>query len=551
MEITRIARVNPSENITPPKLPKKKAVISLGLALPIVLSLSGCVVIPEASEIQMIPTPDFWAQQTEHKPIRVVSEDLNTLPQSTRQAIETKSKSSITEALIFDVSQGNPDGYVIDKDQKNASEISFDLYTLSNGKMVGTFPSENGTINMTEVIGVDEITSDGYVYRTLKTIVNNNGQDEEHIFIALGYGQVETASNISSLDGTGQQALVQSQIEKNQVESIIFGNPYLPSPNAIVLIEDKNFQGQKDITFTDSLKNIGYQVKFVSSQQNTLSTNTPLSPTEIPTLQPTGEATTQTSTPTATATETPTAVPTTAPTETLSVVEKDLNPAYTETVSQEFMGVKINSELITDASLDPEYKKITVSKEAYAEFIARTIFKVWWSKSEESHTGTPTDQDFGDFMKLWSQAQKSGLPDDWKKVQLDNIWANDLNDGNGYVQKPYTIWPMYEGQTPEGVRGVDNMAIAFVNGTSFFIKNITIFSGSAYNSGMGTNLDGKTLYIYAGIPVGLSEYSIISWSGLLSASAALLIRNVGTVPIGYPGDQSLAKILSNGGLKAY
>ncbi len=357
MEIIRVTR--PSENKNPSKLksriPLGRAAVALGFALPAAVLLPGCV------PVEMIPTPDFWAQQTEHEPIRVASEDLNTIPQSTRQAIETKSKSSITEALIFDVSQGNPDGYVIDKTQNNASGISFDLYTLSNGKMVGAFPSEDGTVNMTEVIGVDEITSDGYVYRTLKTTVNNNGQDEEHVFIALGYGQVKTANDISSLDGTKQQALVQSQIEKNQIESIIFGNPYLPSPNAIVLIEDKNFQGQKDVTFTDSLKNIGYQVKFVSSQQDILSTNTPKSSTRtplIPTNIPT-ETATVTPTPTSTLTETPTATPIAlnVPPEVKTVLDSQKAP-YVIDANGNMVIDNYDTQTVENTAINPETIKV-------------------------------------------------------------------------------------------------------------------------------------------------------------------------------------------------
>jgi len=318
METTRVSRVSPSESKASPKLPIKKAAVAFGLASPlIVLGVGGCTPPPE---IQMIPTPDFLAQQTENKPIRVVSEDLNTIPQSTRQAIETKFKDSITQALIFDVTQKNTEGYIIDENQNNAPEISFDLYTLSSGKIVGTFPSENGTV-MTEVIGVDEITSDGYVYRTLKTIVNNNGKDEKYVFISFGYGQIKTAKNIPSLDETEQRALAQSQIEKNQVESVIFGNPFLPSPNAIVWIKDENFQGEEDLTFTDSLKDIKYKAGFIPTRPVTSSTNTPKPSTGTP--SPTSTFTeaplpTKTTTPTSTATgaSTVTIPPTEAPTAT-------------------------------------------------------------------------------------------------------------------------------------------------------------------------------------------------------------------------------------------
>ena len=322
METTRVSRVSPSESKASPKLPIKKAAVAFGLASPlIVLGVGGCTPPPE---IQMIPTPDFLAQQTENKPIKVVSEDLNTIPQATRQAIETKFKDSITQALIFDVTQKNTEGYIIDENQNNAPEISFDLYTLSSGKIVGTFPSENGTV-MTEVIGVDEITSDGYVYRTLKTIVNNNGKDEKYVFISFGYGQIKTAKNIPSLDETEQRALAQSQIEKNQVESVIFGNPFLPSPNAIVWIKNENFQGEEDLTFTDSLKDIKYKAGFIPTRPVTSSTNTPKPSTGTP-----APTSTFTEAPLPTKTTTPTSIATEAATSTSTPTEKP-TPAYFET----------------------------------------------------------------------------------------------------------------------------------------------------------------------------------------------------------------------------
>jgi len=255
------------------------------------LALPGCG--KGVPQVEMAPTPDYWAQQTEHDPIRKYlyeGEDLKILPQSTSQAIERKFKGDITQAMIFDISQRASAGYVIDETQNNASGISFDLYSLSNDKMVGVFPSENGNANMAEVVGIDEITNDGYVYRTLKIIVNNNGKDEEHTFIAFGFGQVKTAYNISSLDKETQQALVESQIKNGRIESIVFGNPYLSSPNTIVWIEDEKFQGQRDVALTGGFQNINYKVQFVSRPQEVitpiLSTNTP-KPTEKPTETPT------------------------------------------------------------------------------------------------------------------------------------------------------------------------------------------------------------------------------------------------------------------------
>jgi hypothetical protein len=224
--------------------------------------------------------------------------------------------------------------------------------------------------------------------------------------------------------------------------------------------------------------------------------------------------------------------------------EHDLEPAYVQEVSREFMGVHINAELITDKSLDPVIRKVTVGESAYAEFIARTVFKVWWSKGEVKHSGTPTEKDFKDFMALWAKAQQSGLPEDWQKVQVNDIWANDLEDGNGYVQKPYKIWFMYDGQTPEGVRGISNLSIALV--FSNRVDNITRFKNEEYRQGLGTNINNNFLFVYVGI-FQMGVYGKDTTSGAISRAPTWLIRNTGDnfSVSGYPswGDSRLHKLL--------
>ncbi len=253
--------------------------------------------------------------------------------------------------------------------------------------------------------------------------------------------------------------------------------------------------------------------------------------TTTPTLSPTAQPT-QTATSTPEATAIPKA-PEATPTETPILDEHDLKPAYTETVNETFMGVAINAQLITDESLDPEIKKVTVEPKTYAEFIARTVFDVWWSKGDTPHKGNYTDTDFKNFMALWAKAQQTNDPNDWKQVELNNIWANDLNDGNGYKQQPYTIWPMYSGtQAPEGVRGINNFAIALVKAN--VMKDTTKFSNNVYDEGYGSNVDGENLYVYEGIlNMGFSpdKYSVSSL--MAGATSQWLIVNSGGGFSGY------------------
>jgi hypothetical protein len=188
-----------------------------------------------------------------------------------------------------------------------------------------------------------------------------------------------------------------------------------------------------------------------------------------------------------------------------------------------------------------------VGESAYAEFIARTVFKVWWSKGEVKHSGTPTEKDFTDFMALWAKAQQSGLPEDWQKVQVNDIWANDLEDGNGYVQKPYKIWFMYDGQTPEGVRGISNLSIALVRTPR--MKNITAFDDNVYEVGVGTNIDDEKMYLYIGLPNNF--YSSGKTAAFMPVTGWWLIRNSGGSFSGYNlggAENTLKSILINGGL---
>ena len=251
--------------------------------------------------------------------------------------------------------------------------------------------------------------------------------------------------------------------------------------------------------------------------------------------------------------QTPTAIPMAEGTK-VKVNEKELDPAYTETVSQKYMGVQINAELITDKSVDPIIKKVTVPPSTYAEFIARSIFRVWWIKSASSPKGPSTEKDFTNFMALWSKAQEINDPSDWAKMQLDDIWANDLNDGNGYVQKPYSIWPMFTGQAPDGVKGISSISIALVSNTQF--KDITVMNNEL-NTAYGTNLNSSDLLLYAGSdvfsinadnPARLSG----SVSGNVASAMSWLITNKGLPVNGFIPNSviPLSDILWFGGLRA-
>jgi hypothetical protein len=182
-------------------------------------------------------------------------------------------------------------------------------------------------------------------------------------------------------------------------------------------------------------------------------------------------------------------------TETPTIIEEhDLDPNYTETVSEIFMGVKIDGEIITDRSLISA-EKVTLPGQTYAEYVARTFFKTWWSKRPDAHrAGVANETDFKDFMSLWAKAQKSGVEEDWQKIDIPDIYANDLSDSNGYKQQKYTLRPMYGGVAPNGIRVLEKFTTVFVDtdGT----KNMTpIVTGEM---SFGSNFDNNTLYVYIG-----------------------------------------------------
>lgn len=244
-----------------------------------------------------------------------------------------------------------------------------------------------------------------------------------------------------------------------------------------------------------------------------------------------------------------------APTPAPNDIERDLNPSYVQKVDFEYMGVGIKAELITDSSLSSRVTKVTVPNAVYAEFIARVVFRAWWRKGPEKHSDKYTEEDFKNFMSLWSTAQKSGNTEDWEKVQLNNIYANDLNDGGGYVPKAYNIWAMYEGEKP--LRAVGISLISFVIVDTSSMKNIdqqSDINGISYDLGYGTNIDGGNILVYSGTDAYFNEpfYNLdLIADDMLCSSAQWLIDNSGN-GLSFTYDYNdLSRLLYKGGLTVY
>ncbi|HPD73790.1 MAG TPA: hypothetical protein PLX95_00640 [bacterium] len=247
-----------------------------------------------------------------------------------------------------------------------------------------------------------------------------------------------------------------------------------------------------------------------SKQPSVVSTNT-LIPTFPPTFKPTSTPTlVPTSTPIPSPTPTLTPTPTAIPTPVFTSIENDLSPSFAQSISTEYMGVKFNLELITDSSLNPEITKIKLNEgfeDTLAAVVARVFFEIWWAKGPVQHNFDPhtfdlgeVDDEFNSFMSLWALAQETNNFEDWEKVQINRVYANNLNDGNGYQMNPHNFWIMYDGEPPEGITGVGTYSVAFVDTTE--VDNLQISWVSSYSgeflTGYGMNIDNDRLIVYLG-----------------------------------------------------
>lgn len=163
------------------------------------------------------------------------------------------------------------------------------------------------------------------------------------------------------------------------------------------------------------------------------------------------------------------------PTSTLArSAEWDIDPFFEKRIDLEWNDVHIKASFFVDKSFEKIIKSVSLPDHFLADFIQRSLFIVWYSRlhqlslrtqqSIEDYNAELTDfglreKEFATFLELWSKAQQSGEESDWRRVELRNVKANDLADGEDYAQKNYTFWPMYEGPTPEGVTAMNRFSI--------------------------------------------------------------------------------------------
>ena len=254
--------------------------------------------------------------------------------------------------------------------------------------------------------------------------------------------------------------------------------------------------------------NLYTETTIPSSTLSPTATNTP-SPTDTPTV---------TIEPTPTRTPLPTIVKR-PPTVTVErPVEWDIEPYIEKRIDTEWKGVRIKASFIIDSSLQDRIESIEISNWFFAELIQRAMFIAWYIRQNPSvewaRPGYATAEnidyrvvdvsleEYNVFLDLWSTAQKSGEESDWRKVQINNIWANDLSDDNGYIQSPYNFWPMYEGAVPNGVTAMNRFTVVLTDSssTSNIAKLKSIYS-VGLDIGYGFNLDNGDMMFYFANPL--------------------------------------------------
>lgn len=237
------------------------------------------------------------------------------------------------------------------------------------------------------------------------------------------------------------------------------------------------------------------QPEFTATNTVQVNTSTPTVPIE--TATPAQEPIVDTSTPTILSTET--LVPT--PTEILPI-EWDIDPYIIKEIEGVYRGVTIKGRFIVDRSLEDIVESVEINNNVFAEMIAKSLALVWIERQKAEPWELAKPIELTKWVDLWAKAQETGSEYYWKQVQLNSIWANDLNDGDGYVEKPYNFWPMYEGVTPYGVIALNKITIVFFDPMKSAITNTEYMSNAIMRTAFGSSLDNQDLTLYFGRDIG-------------------------------------------------
>lgn len=200
------------------------------------------------------------------------------------------------------------------------------------------------------------------------------------------------------------------------------------------------------------------------------------------------------------------------PTEILPV-EWDVDPYIIKDIEGEYRGVKIKARFIVDRSLEDIVESVEINENLYAEMIVKILATVWYAREKTEPWEIVQPVELFKWIDVWAKAQETGSEYYWSQVQLNRIWANDLNDGNAYLEKSYNFRPMYEGVCPYGVTAIDKITFVVLDVDKSNIFNVDTFSRSETKSRLvgGSNVDNQNLYYYTGRDTNYNAASIMEW----------------------------------------
>lgn len=274
------------------------------------------------------------------------------------------------------------------------------------------------------------------------------------------------------------------------------------------------------MVFVLLLNGCGYVVAV--PQVPTIEEETDVVPTV--TLEPTPTFTalpilTPTNTPEPTDPPKPTLVPTPTTVLTPQPVEWDVDPYIIEDIEGEYKGVTVKASLIVDKSLEDIVESVRVNDDIFAEAIVKSFVYVIYQRKSNGDFYTIPSYEVDRLVKIWAEAQKTGSETYWRQVQLDNIWANDLNDGNGYSEKVHNFWPMYEGTTPNDVLAMDKITLVYFDCSKSSFVNAPAVPGGEAVFAWGSSLDNKNLVFYIGEDIKSWAQQVADLKGISLGSA--------------------------------
>jgi len=156
-------------------------------------------------------------------------------------------------------------------------------------------------------------------------------------------------------------------------------------------------------------------------------------------------------------------------------------------------------------------ESVEVNDDIFAELMARMLATVWYARGKSERFYEPAKPpELNKWIDSLAKAQETGYEYYWRYTQLDRIWANDINDGNGYLEKLYNFWPMYEGVSPYGVVSIQKITVVIFDVKKTGIRNFDTFTHYLKSRIVsGVSVDNGNLLFYSGFDMNASVASLL------------------------------------------